>query len=903
MSLYTGAKPKILSKPIKNTVRHGSQPLLPTSENLTSVPVSKINPELSEPSTRQKRPTRSTVSFKTAKLLQLGLNSKTIRKPKSFKWQDIKKSISNSPSLLARTIEWLRQSPSTSDFESESEKPPRALLQGSSTQLPSSLPTPETPPSPTSADFNFDSTLSSSLNEHQGVDSTDIREARTVIKQPSQLPARVPITCRTFTTSPICTQASLTIQPNFTGSRTKLSDSTVKINQQLFSTIKPETVETIAQPVALARRNSLPTETAVRPITPLAAVVCNNNKTLDADSSKESIQQEETASSSSQHSLSPILGPGGKTLHNSLNNIHQRLSSTPIPITTPDQPCSSSRPNPPTSFKSPLTPGTPSGSPGSNTKHSTNHCTAAQSTHHTRRPAHFNANVIIQQRGTNKSSCESISPILTAQKTYTQPTSGGEKPKHTTDKRDSQQIQHNVTYTTTRGFNATSTKTKQPTPPVAQSSPAEEKQQFHTKQTIKMDPLQYSLVTNVIPIRDLQELQKGQRAQTMLIQLQNFTGGPSTRFDRWIKLFENVVAMSNWNEKEKMNMLVTKMAGPAHDILQNILESVTQDYKEVKRLLQERFHGNENQDFFQNQLEEVKRHPGEAILDYGFRLKNIFEHGYPKGEEETKTDETTRLQMLRQKFLQGLDKTLRNKVRYKPFTTYEALVAETNKYALRLDGEKEEKDKREFINAVESNSTNIEILKAIEKIPETINALATGSRYPQKVPEKDGNPQRLASAEQVDRLEKAVTRLIENSDRNTNRFSNNSNFRQANSYQTSNGYNQYKQNFNIPQNYNTPPPQFVSNSPSRYQINNPPPRPFFTTQYPPRSDMTTCHSCGMKGHVKRDCRKRQEQNTDIRQPIKCYSCQQIGHRANGCMNRQMQQKPNIPGPSHGQGNA
>ncbi|KAK4007129.1 hypothetical protein OUZ56_012290 [Daphnia magna] len=132
-----------------------------------------------------------------------------------------------------------------------------------------------------------------------------------------------------------------------------------------------------------------------------------------------------------------------------------------------------------------------------------------------------------------------------------------------------------------------------------------------------------------------------------------------------------------------MNMLLTKMDGSAHDILQNIIESVTQDYKEVKRLLQERFHGNENQDFFQTQLEE--------------------------GEEETKTDETTRLQMLRQKFLQGLDKTLGNKVRYKPFTTYEALVAETNKYAFRLIGEKGEKDKGEFINAVVNNSTSIEI--------------------------------------------------------------------------------------------------------------------------------------------------------------------------------------------------
>ncbi|KAK4007625.1 hypothetical protein OUZ56_012779 [Daphnia magna] len=386
MSLYTGAKPKIFSKPIKSTVRHGYEPILPTFDNLTSAPVSKVNLDLSEPSPHQKRSTRSTVSLKTAKLLQLRLkNSKTIRKPKSFKWQDIKAS-SNSPSLLARTIHWLRQSPSTSDFE-------------------------------------------------------------------------------------------------------------------------------------------------------------------NADSSEDSEQQEEIASNSSRHSPSLILGPRRKICTGSLNDIHQRFSSTPIPTTAPSQPCSRSRPNPPTSFKSPLTPEKPSGSSGSNTEHGTIHGTAAKSPHQTRRPAHFYANVIIRQH------------------------------------------------------------------------------------------------------RDLQELQKGQHAQTMLIQPQNFTGGPSTRFDRWIKLFENIVAMSNWNEKETMNMLVTKMAGSAHDILQNILESVTQDYKEVKRLLQERFHGNENQDFFQTQLEEVKRHPGEAILDYGFRLKNIFEHGYPKGEDDTKTDETTRLQMLRQKFL------------------------------------------------------------------------------------------------------------------------------------------------------------------------------------------------------------------------------------------------------------
>ncbi|KAK4024314.1 hypothetical protein OUZ56_009697 [Daphnia magna] len=528
-----------------------------TREDLISflTPHIAVKLDLSEPSPHQKRSTRSTVSLKTAKLLQLGLkNSKTIRKPKSFKWQDIKTSISNSLSLLARPIYWLRQSPYTSDFENDSEKPPHALLQGSSPQFSSSLPVVNDPkitftiqptateinkvesqeplPSPNSSDFKFYMTLLNSLNEYQRVETTDICEARAVINPSCQLPTGFPITCRTFTASPICTQESLTIQANFTGSRTKLSDSAIKINQPLSPTIRPETVKTIAQPIALARRNSLPSKTTVRPHTTLTAVVSNNYLNLCdhlTDYTEHTLKNQTATlkflneanryihfiktltpakTQSSRKKQHPI--PHGILRHLSLGLVGKICTAhsttfindfLPIPTAAPGQTCSRSRPHPPTSFKSPLTSGKPSGSSGSNTKHGTIHGTAAKSPHQTRRPAHFNANVIIRQH-----------------------------------------------------------------------------------------------------------------------------------------------------------------------------KSVTQDYKEVKRLLQERFHGNENQDFFQTQLEEVKRHPGEAILDYGFHLKNIFEHGYPKGEDNTKTNETTRLQMLRQKFLQRLDKTLRNKVCYKHFTTYEAFI-------------------------------------------------------------------------------------------------------------------------------------------------------------------------------------------------------------------------------------
>ncbi len=58
----------------------------------------------------------------------------------------------------------------------------------------------------------------------------------------------------------------------------------------------------------------------------------------------------------------------------------------------------------------------------------------------------------------------------------------------------------------------------------------------------------------------------------MLNQIQKYSGSPAVRFDRCIKLFDNVVAMSKWNNADIVNMLSTKMSGEAYDLLQNKIE-------------------------------------------------------------------------------------------------------------------------------------------------------------------------------------------------------------------------------------------------------------------------------------------------------------------------------------------
>jgi hypothetical protein len=73
----------------------------------------------------------------------------------------------------------------------------------------------------------------------------------------------------------------------------------------------------------------------------------------------------------------------------------------------------------------------------------------------------------------------------------------------------------------------------------------------------------------------------------MLNHIQNYTGGQAVRFDCWIKLFGNVVAMSNWNNSDIISILSTEMTGEVYDLLRNILESDTKDYAKIKALFQE----------------------------------------------------------------------------------------------------------------------------------------------------------------------------------------------------------------------------------------------------------------------------------------------------------------------------
>ena len=202
-----------------------------------------------------------------------------------------------------------------------------------------------------------------------------------------------------------------------------------------------------------------------------------------------------------------------------------------------------------------------------------------------------------------------------------------------------------------------------------------------------------------VSVSNLAILYSGQCALTMLFQLPAFSGSPVVRFDRWIKQFESVVAMSDWDDDETILMLTTKMTDKANDILQNILECHTRDYDTFRRILHNRFHGSATEDFYQRQFQNFTRRLHESIIDFGYRLNSIFQRAYPPQPKSSSTNDIA-FQFLRQKFLQGLGADLRYKIQNKNgITNFQDLVAETQKYSIRLDAVSDERSKEEFVNA------------------------------------------------------------------------------------------------------------------------------------------------------------------------------------------------------------
>jgi hypothetical protein len=396
--------------------------------------------------------------------------------------------------------------------------------------------------------------------------------------------------------------------------------------------------------------------------------------------------------------------------------------------------------------------------------------------------------------------------------------------------------------------------------------------------------------TNTTPIfaaaSDLSTFQKDQYVRSSLQSLPSFSGGALQRFDTWLETFEAIMCDSDMTEKDTILELYKKMTDKAHRTMKYILHSGNDKFEEIKEKLLDHFHGDETTEKSLKKFKKANRKPGEKIYDFAIRLKEVFRYAYPKNYEEDSFQI-----ILKEKFIDGIDEKLQMKVKYKEFRTFDELVAATRKYSVRMEAIESNKERHEFVNAINqtshpNNSEMQEIKQIVREQHETVNAIASALKQGNKQAEETATDQ-SEIANCIQELSKAVSFLLTKDGKQQHvqkqvtfqnqmpnfqpTYPNNGNslrlpykpFISNNTQPNQPFYNRPSWQPRPPRSQQWQPnqnafqqPGFRPNFPTPFQIPNQPSTP---TQQFTRFPLI-CFSCGVEGHVKNNCPVPRQQN-------------------------------------------
>ncbi|EFX64363.1 hypothetical protein DAPPUDRAFT_118253 [Daphnia pulex] len=258
---------------------------------------------------------------------------------------------------------------------------------------------------------------------------------------------------------------------------------------------------------------------------------------------------------------------------------------------------------------------------------------------------------------------------------------------------------------------------------------------------------------------DLSAFQKDQYVRSSLQSLSSFSGGALQRFDTWLETFEAIMYDSDMTEKDTILELYKKMTDKAHRTMKYILHSGNDRFEAIKEKLLDHFHGDETTEKSLKKFKKANRKSGEKIYDFAIRLKELFRYAYPKNYEEDSFQI-----IIKEKLIDGIDEKLQMKVKYKEFRTFDELVAATRKYSVSMEAFESNKERHEFVNAINqtshpNNSEIQEIKQIVREQHETVNAIASALKQGNKQAEETATDQ-SEIANCIQELSKAVSFLL-----------------------------------------------------------------------------------------------------------------------------------------------
>ena len=404
-------------------------------------------------------------------------------------------------------------------------------------------------------------------------------------------------------------------------------------------------------------------------------------------------------------------------------------------------------------------------------------------------------------------------------------------------------------------------------------------------------------IINQATIADLVQIFGSHQDNQTMNLLQNITpfsgtssskGLPNSRFETWIRTFESIIDIANFDDAKKIKLLSSKLINLAAEALDDFLRSKpNQDitYNAAKQHLMYRFHGTETRELYEKEYRSCIKQPGESILDYAHRLKKIFAHVYPLTDIQRNIPDiiTMHEPMLKDKFISGLPLKLREKVRFKTFATFDDLIRTTTKYDVAIQELEDEKRQIEIVSHIAEytrraeQKTDPEFTDAIKQLQEQTKELVC------EVKEIKAFNTRSKEFEVQKNEPQATTREKTNEQRKLPR---NPNYTPQPTFYNPYGNfppqippmqpSQQSQYFPYPtQNQYAPPNQFPANGnpqkPIQTYVGN-------NSNAPPRPNME-CKRCGKMGHYAKICRAPAPlpQSAGL-----CFNCQNPGHLARDC---------------------
>ena len=212
-------------------------------------------------------------------------------------------------------------------------------------------------------------------------------------------------------------------------------------------------------------------------------------------------------------------------------------------------------------------------------------------------------------------------------------------------------------------------------PPVGQNEPSQ-------------DPTQKLSSFFLTPEEKAKNIKQAQAMQALISVTIFCDRDTSGRFDDWVAHLEAALALGDFDEGRKLQLMRSKLYGEAAEEfdtfkLDNPIRA--RAYADVKTRLMKLFHSMETRSQRSVEFHNMTREPEENMRRYANRMRKAFHLAYPLKGTLDPTTNASREQMMMDRFIEGLQSELQARLKHKEFPSFEKLIDKAELLAMALE--------------------------------------------------------------------------------------------------------------------------------------------------------------------------------------------------------------------------